>query len=400
MLNLFSDDARRNPFALYHEARAASPVLYEPTSRLWMIFDYDGVRRALTDHETFSSRHGPAEWLVFMDPPRQAKLRAIIAKAFTPRSVANLEPRIRELSQDLLDQMLGGDEAGAPSHDTTRHIDLAAEFAVPLPMRVIAEMLGVPPAHRARFTRWSDVILRMSHTVPSGANTPTTAAAMDDFIAITAEMNDYLAYVLEQRREEPKDDLLTRLDQAEIDGERLTQAEILGFFQLLLVAGQETTTNLINNAIVCLLDHPDQLALLRQRPELLASALEEVLRFRSPVQWMFRLTTRDVEMHGRTIPAHKVVLALIGSANRDPAQFRAADRFDITRDPNPHIAFGHGVHFCLGAPLARLEARIALADFLARVRHVEYASPDPWPPRQALHVHGPDRLSLRVELAT
>jgi cytochrome P450 len=190
---------------------------------------------------------------------------------------------------------------------------------------------------------------------------------------------------------------LTRLVEAEVDGERLTQQDILGFFQLLLLAGSETTTNLINNALLCLVENPEQLARLRAEPELLPTAIEEVLRYRSPLQWMFRQTRRDIEMHGQTIPAGKLVLAMIGSANHDPQQFRESSRFDITRDPNPHIAFGHGIHFCLGAALARLESRIALSDLLKRVKGFELASDEPWEPRKGLHVHGPTRLPIRFE---
>jgi cytochrome P450 len=170
---------------------------------------------------------------------------------------------------------------------------------------------------------------------------------------------------------------------------------VLGFVQLLLVGGQETTANLIDNAVLCFIEHPDQLARLRSSPELLPSAIEEVLRYRSPLHWMPRATRRDVEVHGQVIPAGKVVLPMIGSANRDPRQFPAAGRFDVGRDPNPHLAFGHGVHACLGAPLARLEGRIALADFLERVKGFALASDEPWEPRQALSVHGPSRLPIR-----
>ena len=208
-------------------------------------------------------------------------------------------------------------------------------------------------------------------------------------------MRACLPDLIAQRRAAHQDDLLTRLVEAEVDGERLTPEEILGFVQLLLVGGQETTANLINNAVLCFLEHPDQLARLRAAPDLLPSAIEEVLRYRSPLQWMPRATRRDVEMHGQVIPAGKLVLPMIGSANRDPKQFRDAGRFDITRDPNPHIAFGHGIHACLGAPLARLEARIALADFLERVQGFELASDEPWEPRKALDVHGPSRLPIR-----
>jgi cytochrome P450 len=181
-----------------------------------------------------------------------------------------------------------------------------------------------------------------------------------------------------------------------VDGERLSFEEIAGFFQLLVVGGQETTTNLINNAMVCFLDHPNQLALLRWSPELLPQAIEEVLRFRAPFQWVMRTPRHDIEIYGKTIPAGKLVLAMIGSANRDPKIFKDAERFDITRNPNPHIAFGHGIHSCLGAALARMEARIALGDFLARIKNFERASNEPWEPRKALHVHGPSRLPIRL----
>jgi cytochrome P450 len=212
-------------------------------------------------------------------------------------------------------------------------------------------------------------------------------------------MDASLAEVLAQRRAAPKDDLLSRLLHAEVDGERLTQAEILGFFQGLLLAGSETTMNLINTAVLCFLEHPRQLALLRERPDLLPSAIEEVLRYRAPLQWMGRVTTREVVVHDQLIPAHKLVLAVIGSANRDPKHFPDPGRFDITRDPNPHLAFGHGAHFCLGAPLARLEAKVALSDVLEREKDFRRASDEPWEPRRALHIHGPQRLPIRFEPA-
>jgi cytochrome P450 len=195
----------------------------------------------------------------------------------------------------------------------------------------------------------------------------------------------------------PNDDLLTRLIEAEVDGEHLRQEEILGFFQLLVVGGQETTTNLINNALLCFLEHPAALEKVRGNPALLPSAIEEVLRYRSPLQWVMRAPRHDIEMSGQRIPAGKLVLPVIGSANRDPKVFAKAEEFDIARDPNPHIAFGHGIHSCLGAALARMETRIALTEFLAQVRHFELASKEPWEPRRALHVHGPTRLPLRLE---
>lgn len=389
MLDLFCDENRRNPFPLYEQARSFAPLFYEPGSGLWMVFDYEGVKRVLTDHEAFSSRKGPADWIVFTDPPRHTVLRALISKAFTPRSVINLEPRIGFLARELLDESI---ERG--HKDFT--MDFATEFAVPLPMMVIAEMLGIPSADRAKFIRWNDVILNMSYTVPGA---PGGEQAWPEFKAITVEMSDYLAGILEQRRRDRTDDLLTRLLGAEIQGERLTHPDILAFFQALLLAGSETTTNLLNSAILCFIEHPGELARLRQRPELLPSAIEEVLRFRSPLQWMFRYTMRDVVLHGQTVPAGRMILGMIGSANRDPAAFADPDRFDIARDPNPHIAFGHGIHFCIGAPLARLEARVALGEFLKRVKTFSLASDEPWQPRKGLHVHGPMNLPIHFEPA-
>jgi cytochrome P450 len=277
------------------------------------------------------------QWLIFFDAPAHTKLRALISQAFTLRMVANLDGRIRELSRQLLDQAIEGGE-----------MDLAADFSVPLAMQVIAGIIGIPLADWTRYRQWSDVILRLSYARSGGEE---AERATRDFTAVTLEMEVYLADMIERRRNTPQDDLLTRLIEAEVDGERLSQREILGFFQLLIVAGQETTTNLIDNAVLCLLEHPDQLARLRAAPDLLPAAIEEVLRYRSPLQWIMRTPQRDVEVHGQVIPAGQLVLPIIGSANRDPRRFPGADRFDIGRDPNPHVAFGHDIHFCLGAAL-------------------------------------------------
>ena len=388
MMNFLSDEIRRDPYPMYEQVRNVSPVLHDPQSGAWMVFDYESVKRVLNDQEAFSSSmftagRGNPEWLIFFDPPRHTKLRALIMRAFTPKVVANLEPRIRELSNQLLDQTSGRGE-----------MDLAGEFAIPLPMMVIAEMIGISSADWPRFRQWSESILKLSYTISGGEQ---AAAASAEYFAVTAEMSGYVQQLIEQRRAAPKDDLLTKLVEAEVDGERLTEKEILGFVQVLLVAGNETTTNLINNAVLCFIENRDQLTRLRAEPALLPSAIEEVLRYRSPAQWMFRATRREVDLQGQMIPAGKLVLPVIGSANRDPKQFRDSSRFDITRDPNPHIAFGHGVHFCIGAPLSRLEARIALSALLERTQDLDLASQQPWEPRKALHVLGPARLPIRFE---
>ncbi|MEA2711980.1 MAG: hypothetical protein QOF78_4581 [Phycisphaerales bacterium] len=393
MLDFLTDDVRRDPYPLYAHMRASSPLLcVAPPNGPFMIFDYAGVRRALEDHEAFSSSASPAgattnplPWMIFFDPPRHTTLRALVSRAFTPRSIAMLEPRIAAISRELLDAAISRG---------TGELDLVADYAGQLPMMVIAEMLGIPSSERARFKRWSDSILGLSEAVSGGPAAGAKAGIA--YMQTTEEMENYLIDILREFRSAPKNNLLNRLALADVEGERLTHREILGFFQLLLLAGSETTINLISNAILCLLEHPKQLALLRERIDLLPGTIEEVLRYRSPLQAVFRATRREVEMHGQIIPAGKLVLPIIGSANRDAAHFADADRFDITHPRgNHHIAFGHGVHFCLGAALARLEAKIALTDLLARFTDFSRASDEPWEPRKAFHIHGPARLPLR-----
>lgn len=387
-MDLFSPEARRDPYPVYEQLRQRAPVFQDPRTGLWMVFGYEDVKRVLLEHETFSSRCGPVDWLIFLDAPRHAKLRALIAQAFTARSVANLEPRIRELVRGLLARVI---ERGA--------MDVAADFAVPLPLMVIAEMLGVPTEDRARFERWNDAILNMSYTV-ARTDPDAARAAAEEFQTATGEMSAYLGEHLDRRRAEPRDDLLTRLLHAEVEGDRLDEREILGFFQALMVAGSETTTLLIANAVLCFLEHSGQRARVEADPGLLPSAIEEVLRYRSPFQWMFRLVKHDVAIRDSVIPAGKLVLAMMGAANRDPEVFPDPHRFDVTRDPNPHLGFGQGVHFCLGAPLARLEARVALGELLSRLKGLEPAGDEPWEPRPGLHVMGPARLPIRFEPAS
>jgi cytochrome P450 len=376
---------RRNPFPLYRLMRRVAPVFHDRRHDLWLLFDYESVKRALHDPETFSSRAAPPgdkplDWLIFQDPPLHTRLRAMIMRTFTPRAIAALEPRIRALSRELLDPLIA---RGA--------MDVAADFAVPLPIMVIAELLGVPAADRQPLKRWSEAILGLSAAVAGGE---TAARAIAAFRDAKAEMGPFVARLLEERRARPQDDLLTRLVEAEVDGDRLSEEDILGFFQLLLLAGSETTANLIGSAVLSLAENPAQLARLRADPARLPAALEEVLRFRPPLLAAFRQTRRDVELRGKTIPAGKLVLAMVGSANRDPRHFRHPGRFEITRDPNPHVAFGHGIHFCIGAPLARLEARVALADLLERAPHLRLDGA--WEPQRGFHVFGPTRLPIRL----
>jgi cytochrome P450 len=260
-------------------------------------------------------------------------------------------------------------------------------------MLVIMEMLGMPRTDPVRIFSWTRAILQLGDTVLGGAR---AARAIVAYGAAKEEMRPYLAALLAERRRAPRADLLSRLLMAEVDGARLSEEEIFSFFQLLLLAGTETTTNLIAGAILCFMDHPEQLAIVQRDRALLPAAIEEVVRFRSPAQIMFRSAVEDVELRGKRIPAGSLVLAVIGSANRDPRQFSHPDRFDITRQGPAHVGFGHGIHFCVGAGLARLEARVALSVFLDRVSHFERAGSRRWKPRSGINIYGPRSLPLRV----
>jgi cytochrome P450 len=387
-MNLFDDDMRRDPYPIYERLRATSPVFHFGPADLWMVFDYAGAKRALHDHERFSSAVGASrginfEWLLFMDPPRHTKLRAIISRAFTSRSIASLEPTIRELATKLVSEVI--------AH---RDVDLEAQLAAPLPMMVIAELLGLPINDWPKLVGWSQAIMNLAVTIMGSAAEAERASA--EFYRADGEMQQYVGELVAERRATPKDDLLTRLVTVEVDGAQLTEHELVRFFELLLAAGTETTTNLIDNAVICLADHPSELARVLENPALVPSMIEEVLRFRSPGQAMFRATNRDVELCGVTIPAGKMVLPILGAANRDPSVFPEPSRFDITRDPNPHLAFGHGIHYCLGAPLSRLEARVVLEELLPKIRSIEYTQSSRWTPRKPFHVHGPASLPVRL----
>lgn len=347
------EDRLLNPFPWYSMMRKTDPVHYYEQYNIWQVFRYDDVLRVLSDYAAFSSSFGgPGEdplsnSLISMDPPRHRQLRNLVTQAFTPRSVARLADRITTIVTELLDKVVANG-----------HMDIVDDLSYPLPVIVIAEMLGIPQEDRERFKLWSDAIVGVG-TVAASGNNPQQ------------EMGAYFLNMIEQRRQDPEDDLISALLAAQIDGIHLDQRELLGFCILLLVAGNETTTNLIGNALLCFDEHPEEvMEQLRATPELVPMMIEEVLRYRSPVQMMYRHAVADITLGDRNIRAGQMIMAQIGSANRDEAQFPDADTFDIHRTPNRHIAFGHGIHFCLGAPLARLEAKIALTLLLERLQDV------------------------------
>ena len=339
-------------FSWFEEMRTQHPVFYDERTRIWQVFRYEDVLAVLTDYARFSSQAYElmggflSNTLIAKDPPDHRKLRNLVNQAFTPRAVTHLSDRITQITQELLDQVrLQG------------KMDIVSDIAFPLPAKVIAELLGVPSEDWNIFQRWA----RVDSSDPA-ISRQASGRSMQE------EMFDYFSALLEERRRTPREDLISSLSTAEVDGERLSQSELVSFCTLLLAAGQETTKNLIANATVCLTDHPDTMERLIREPALMPTAIEEILRYLPPVWFLFRQTKSDVELAGQHIPANQAVLAWTASANRDPARFPDPDRFDIEREPNRHLAFGHGIHFCVGAPLARLEAKIALPMMLQQLR--------------------------------
>jgi cytochrome P450 len=356
----FDPEVIADPYPVYRQLRDHAPVYWSPQASTWVLSRYDDVAAALIDPATYSSASGifPTPpgvdmtqlflpMLIMSDPPRHTQLRHLVSKAFTPRRIAGVEARIQTLVNNLLDQVSG---AGT--------WDFVSGFAGPLPAIVIADMLGVPREDRDRIRTWSTTLIQSNPI--RGEFGPGLDAA--------AALYEYFSTFLGERRAHPRDDLMTALVQAEVDGEHLSEEELLGFCLLLLIAGHETTTNLLSNSAVVLAQHPESRRQLADNPALVPAAVEELLRYDSPVQGLGRTLTRQVDLHGQPMKAGDTVLLLFGSANRDDHAFPDADRFDINRRPERQVAFGRGIHFCLGASLARLEARIALQALLARHR--------------------------------
>ncbi len=363
-IDLSSPEFLANPYPVYAHLREAQAPSWLPhggsTGGMWLFTRYEDVAEILKEARTSKdlSRLLPPEKLspidhamLSKDPPDHTRLRSLANQAFTPSRVRDLEPRIAHLADDLIRRV-----------QSRGQMDFMADFALPLPVIVIAELLGVPPEDREMFRAWSNQIVTGVDAVR--ASQEIVQKQEEALMALA----DYFTDLIRQRREQPREDLISAMIQARDAQDRLSEEELLGTCILLLIAGHETTVNLLGNGLLTLLPHPDQLALLRRRPEEITSAVEEMLRFESPVQRAtFRVTTSAIEIGGTTLEKGQQVSAVIGAANRDPAQFPDPDRFDVTRHPNRHLAFGLGIHFCLGAPLARAEARMGFIHLLQKL---------------------------------
>lgn len=375
------------PYPSYAELRAGPPAQHLERYDLWVVSRYESVAEVLRNPATFSSASGMSELLggrllvravdatgghsrgnpepgmasvlgvdnlsalrilIATDPPDHTRLRRLVARPFSPRAIAAMEARVRTICEGLVDDLVIAAARG--------QADLVRDVAYPLPVIVISEMLGIPTERRDDFKRWSD------DAVGALSGTIDVRGARRSF----GEMIEFFVQIVEERRARPSNDLISELISEDEDGQTLTAAEILLFCVLLLIAGNETTTNLISNGAWALFHHPAQAAHLKREPRLIASAVEEVLRYDTPVQWLMRATTRPTELGGCEMPEGARVLVLFGSANRDERRYAQPDAFLVDRNPSDHLGFGAGIHFCLGAGLARLEARVVASTLLAR----------------------------------
>ncbi len=360
--NPFAPEVKRNPYPYFAHLRDHSPVYWVESLKSWAVSRYDDVASIAKNTQLFSSApiipailgdQNPVpevNWMISADPPAHTALRKLVNKAFTPRMVAALEPRINEIVAQLLDQIA---EKGG-------EFDLVHDFSTPLPLMVIAQMLGIEPERYREFKQWSDDMIRATGGEEvSPAERERLHGSMD-------EMRSYFEQAIAERRRNSREDLIGALVRAEEDHHQLTAREVLAMCLLLLLGGNETTTNLIGSTVLTLLSHSAELAKLRADLTLVPQMIEEMLRYEAPAQALLRQATADTKIAGSTIPAGSGVMILYGSANRDERQFPNPDVFDVTRNPQEHLAFGFGIHYCIGAPLARLEARIAMDGFLRR----------------------------------
>ena len=372
------------PVEWYRRMRATQPVAYDAKFKSWNVFRYDDALRILNDHANFSSearggaREAPLPSIVGMDPPRHRQLRGLVNQAFTPRVVELLATRITAIAGELVD--LAARQG---------RMDLIQEFAYPIPIRIIAELLGIPVEEQATFRRWSETLITGPRT-----DALRGRSFAEERSASLRDLNDYFLGKLAERRKSPRQDLMSRLIAAEVDGERLVDNDLLEFCRLLLIAGYETTACLIGSTALCLTERPEVAAELRRDPSLLPGAIEEAIRCYPSVAGTMRVTTADVDVAGQRIEKGQSLIVWIGSANYDEAHFVDPERFDIRRSPNRHLGFGVGIHFCVGAPLARLEARIAIGQLLEHFPKLERDPSRPIEPVDSPFLFGVKHLDV------
>jgi len=369
-----------DPYPTYHRLRAEDPV-HRTTMGFWILTRYDDVATVLRDarfgrkgfDELIRDRFGENTFdqaMLFRDPPDHTRLRALVNKAFTPRVIEEMRAKIQKTVDRLLDGVRDA-----------RAMDVIADLAYPLPVSVISEMLGVPAEDRDLFRGWSADIARSLDAIVL----PTEPEVVERGNAARHALSSYFRALIAERRRRPQRDLLSDLIAAEEQGDKLSEEELMATILLLFVAGHETTVNLIGNGTLALLRNPNQLEALRRSPALIGGAIEELLRYDAPVQRTGRMPNTDVELGGKRIAKGDLVLSLIGAANRDPAHFAEPDRLDLARADNRHLAFGWGIHFCLGAPLARAEAQAAIGTIARRMPALALATPTPdWREASAL----------------
>jgi cytochrome P450 len=377
---LFKEEMLPDPYPTYHRLRAEDPVHWDPSDGRWVLTRYADVVSVLRNPAASSDRSSAlaalappsvrpllafrAHSMLNSDAPKHTRLRLLVSKAFTARAVEAMTEKIQRRVDGLLDAV-----------QARGRLDVIADLAYPLPVTVIAEMLGVPPDDRGQFKRWSDDMALLA-----GGAGGAAGQELEDYHRAGQAFQDLTAYfarVVAERRARPRDDLLSALARAEEAGDRLSADELYANAALLLVAGNETTTNLIGNGTLALLRHPDQLARLRDDPSLVPAAVEELLRYDSPVQFTVRVLKDEITAGGKSLRPGQMVLLLLAAANRDPEQFADPDRLDVGRAENKHLAFGLGSHFCLGAQLARLEARVAFQTLLRRMPGLRLEGPEP-----------------------
>ncbi|WP_242527508.1 cytochrome P450 [Ktedonosporobacter rubrisoli] len=373
-----------NPFSWYRKMRREHPVVYDEQADVWHVFSYEDVMRILADHATFHKVLIPPEVqntinpilssVLQADPHNHRRLHNIVMQAFSPQVLTTLEPRISEIIDGLLEQVI-----------VTGEMDVTNDLAYPLPVSVIADLLGIPAELHGSFKDWCDTIKRE----------PTIETTNPKF----QKMGEYFRQVLNDRRLHPQDDLVSALVAAEINGQRLSEDELLGFCVVLLASGTNSSTGLIGNAIFCFDEQPEVMDILRAEPELMSGAIEEVLRYRAPIQALRRTTKKEVVLGKQHISVQQDVVAWIGSANHDEAQFPDPENFDIRRRPNRHLAFAHSIHLCVGAPLARLVAKKTLNSILKRLSDIRRRRDIPAVPVRSAWVSGLKTLPITFKVS-